>query len=877
MLKLLKSLFMFSVNRQIRCLCSRPGFPSPTATRKGKMMVQWASNSLLFLTVLFSLTTGWAASPTSVSLRSASEFDYPPFAIVKPDGSADGFSVELLRAVAKSENMDISFKVGPWHTIKQELADGTIDVLPLVSHSKDREQFYDFSIPYLKMHGTIFVRRGENRIRNESDLISKEIITMKGDTAHEYAVRKSITDKLILSDTFEDAMTLLSQGKHDAVIVQQIVGLQIINKLGITNLVDVSSSLDDNLKPFGKPLTEFEQKFCIAVQKGNRELLSKINEGLSAVIANGTYDELYSKWFGPILPPRPLDKKLMLQYAAIIGGPFLLFLLIFGVWFLNREVKRKTLSLRAEIEERKAAEVALRASESRFRRAIEEAPLPIMIHADDGEVLSISRAWTEITGYTHSDIPTISEWTNKAYGVQTNKIREYIDTLYASEDRRDEGEYTVNCQDGSKRTWYFFSVPLGSFPDGRRTVLSMAFDITSRKQLEVDLLQSKEVAESANKAKSEFLANMSHEVRTPLNGVLGMLQLLDTTEPTEEQNEYIFAAIKSTNRLTRLLTDILDISRVEAGRMQIVESEFDVYKTKDSIKEVFEQEAKGKGIRLEFSRDDGVPLNLIGDEARLRQILFNIVGNAIKFTETGEIRVEASLLPSTSDSTVWVLITVSDTGIGISDEDLKNIFEPFVQAEGTYTRRYQGAGLGLSIVRRLVTLLGGEIAIDSTLGKGTTFSITLPFKVPALVTAETDAPALSIRTTGDMPLRILIAEDDNVSMITGKRMLEKSGYSVNTAKDGQEALKLLMERDFDLILMDIQMPVMDGVEATRSIRGAKTLGVKSNIPIIAMTAYAMTGDREKFLAAGMNDYISKPVDRKALVEVIERVMGQMMN
>lgn len=849
-----------------------PGFTCPTANAKVKIMVRSALVIFLSVTLLLPLSTGWAASSPSVTLRSASEFDYPPFAIVKSDGSADGFSVELLKAVAKSEKMDISFKVGPWHSIKQELADGTIDVLPLVSHSKDREQFYDFSIPYLKMHGTIFVRRGDSRIRNESDLISKEIITMKGDTAHEYAIRKSITDKLILSDTFEDAMTLLSQGKHDAVIVQQIVGLQIINKLGITNLVDVSSSLDDNLKPFGKPLAEFEQKFCIAVQKGNRELLSKINEGLSAVIANGTYDELYSKWFGPILPPRPLDKKLILQYAAIIGGPFLLFLLIFGVWFLKREVKRKTLSLRAEIEERKAAEVALRASESRFRRAIEEAPLPIMIHADDGEVLSISRAWTEITGYTHSDIPTISEWTNKAYGVQTNKIREYIDTLYASEDRRDEGEYTVNCQDGSKRTWYFFSVPVGSFPDGRRTVLSMAFDITSRKQLEVDLLQSKEVAESANKAKSEFLANMSHEVRTPLNGVLGMLQLLDTTEPTEEQNEYIFAAIKSTNRLTRLLTDILDISRVEAGRMQIVESEFDVFKTKNSIKEVFEQEAKEKGIRLEFSRDDGVPLNLIGDEARLRQIIFNLVGNAIKFTESGEIRVDASLLPYSTSSVVWVLITVSDTGIGISDEDLKKIFEPFVQAEGTYTRRYQGAGLGLSIVRRLVNLLGGNVAIDSTPGEGTTIYVSLPFKRPSGNQGQIDQEARIPAPAAEAHLRILIAEDDSVSSLTCKRMLEKSGYSVTIGKDGQEALQQLTEQDFDLILMDVQMPVMDGVEATKAIRGASSLGAKSSIPIIAMTAYAMSGDREKFLAAGMDDYIAKPVDKAALVELIERVM-----
>ena len=402
--------------------------------------------------------------------------------------------------------------------------------------------------------------------------------------------------------------------------------------------------------------------------------------------------------------------------------------------------------------------------------------------------------------------------------------------------------------------------------------IKLARAMVEKSQLIEMLERSKEKTELANRTKSEFLANMSHEVRTPLNGILGMLQLLNTTLPTEEQQEYIVNAIQSTKRLTRLLSDILDISKIEAGRMHIVETEFDVYKTEKSIQDIFSVEAQKKGIQLKFSHDADSPLTLIGDEARLRQILFNLVGNSIKFTDTGEVNVNTTVLPVAKDSVVRVLFTVSDTGIGISDDNLKRIFEPFVQAEDSYTRRFQGAGLGLSIVRRLVELLGGTITIDSTVGEGTTFYLSLPFKVPGLPTSAPLSTATG-RPDNTVPLRILFAEDDAVSLLTGRRILEKFGHTVVLARDGQEALQRLSEQDIDLILMDIQMPRMDGVEATKAIRESASLRHKAHLPIIAMTAYAMTGDREKFLAAGMDAYIAKPMDQESLLAIVNQVMG----
>ena len=528
-------------------------------------------------------------------------------------------------------------------------------------------------------------------------------------------------------------------------------------------------------------------------------------------------------------------------------------------------------TMAAEITERKKAEARLRESEGRYRLLAELAPVSIMAFDPAGRITFVNRRHldTFAAGRLDRDF-FLGRRLTELPGVVRAGIADKLAPLLTGREVDLEAVHFPEFTGGHAGYVNLRGVPLvrddGSLAGG----ILIREDVTARIEMERTLTAARNEAQAASRAKSEFLANMSHEIRTPLNGVLGMLQLLRDTPLTAEQVEYAELAIQSSRRLTRLLADILDLSRVEAGKMTIQCEPFELARVVTEAVELFKPSARQAGVDLAVYVDAALPAQVAGDAARLQQVLANLVGNALKFTAKGSVAVEAYPLPPRREGETRALFSVADTGCGIADADLTRLFEPFVQGSRGYSRNAQGAGLGLSICKSLVELMGGTIAVDSAVGRGTTVFFCAAFRTCA--SASLAGPQASCQTTSG-GLRVLVAEDDRITRLAVRRLLEKEGHAVAEAVDGVQALEALARESFDLVLMDIQMPGLDGVQAVRAMRGDPRYAAAAGLPVVALTAYAMTGDRETFLAAGMDAYVAKPVFRDELLRAMEDALA----
>jgi PAS domain S-box-containing protein len=428
----------------------------------------------------------------------------------------------------------------------------------------------------------------------------------------------------------------------------------------------------------------------------------------------------------------------------------------------------------------------------------------------------------------------------------------------------------IRAGDGVPAPMVLVKSPLYSDKQEVIGLIGVAHDVSEFKRIEGALRIAKDTAEQATMAKSQFLANMSHEIRTPMNAIIGMSTLLGSTALSAEQQEYVDTIRSSGDSLLQLIDEILDYSKIEAGRMHVDPRAFDIHQLMRDTLHMFTAAARQRYNQMELIVGPTVPATIVTDDKRLRQILVNLIGNAVKFTERGLIRVLVA--GGVTNDLVELHFAVQDTGIGIPPDRVSRLFESFYQVDSTSARRYSGTGLGLAISKRLADLLGGKMWVESTLGRGSTFHFTVQ---ATLAGSQQEVVRKAAITLPPRPidqiskLRMLLVEDNAVNQRVAVRILERLGYRTDVAVNGREAVEQVRAKDFDVILMDVQMPEMDGLEATRRIRSMFPPGVPQP-NIVALTADATSGDRERCLLAGMDEYLSKPLRVDELAAILAR-------
>jgi PAS domain S-box-containing protein len=539
-------------------------------------------------------------------------------------------------------------------------------------------------------------------------------------------------------------------------------------------------------------------------------------------------------------------------------------------------------SLVADHTERKQAQARLTESERRYRDLFENANDIVFSLDLEGRVTSVNRAAERVSGYTREELLKMNMAALLA-PEDGGRAREIVVGLLAG---ISIGRHTLTAiaKDGRRVELELASRLI--FENGRpRGLQAIARDVTERKEAErrleqyaqelswknAELSEALEAARQATEAKSRFLANMSHEIRTPMNGVLGMTELLLDTKLDADQRTYAATMKKSAQALLVLIDEILDLSRIEAGKLELHPEPFDLGTLVNWVAAMLEVQARAKGIAFQCAIDDAVPRMVCGDQFRFRQVLDQLAANAVKFTASGHVRVRIAL-EDESESGIAIRCTVEDTGIGITPEQMPRLFQSFSQADSSTTKRYGGAGLGLSISKQLVEMMGGEIGCESEGGSGSRFWFTARLgKVAGERRPCEPAPVAAAPPRESRGGRILLAEDNDVNRMIAVRFLERAGYSACAVANGKLAVDEALKGGYDAILMDVHMPEMDGFEATAEIRRAEN-GFRRT-PVIALTARAMAGDREQCLKAGMDDHVSKPVQRDELLAALARWVG----
>jgi PAS domain S-box-containing protein len=518
------------------------------------------------------------------------------------------------------------------------------------------------------------------------------------------------------------------------------------------------------------------------------------------------------------------------------------------------------------ITETKEFEEKVKIHEKRYRDLFNYSQALICTHDLNGNFLAVNPSICRALNYSEGEMLG-----RNIRDMIPDKHRPRFEEEYLAAVRNDKntitsGEFCVLSKEGQEIYLLYKNYRVEE-PGLDPYVIGFAQDITDRIKMEKELRLTKQLTEEVARAKESFLAHMSHEIRTPMNGILGIASLLRKTELDSQQRNYLQLIQESANNLVVIVNDILDLEKIVAGKLQLEVIPFKIVDKVATIIQSFIYRAEEKELGLIYQNFIPADLVVKGDPYRLSQVLNNILSNALKFTESGHITISSGINEESEDEVV-VEITVSDTGIGIEQDRLRTVFEPFVQADATISRKYGGTGLGLAICKNMIEMQHGELTVQSEPGKGSAFTIRIPYYLSIEAMQENEiGQEIDYKSLGHR--KVLVAEDVELNQYLARHILESWDFEVVIANNGREAIEAVGEDSFDCILMDVQMPEMDGMEATHHIRSMPD-AVKARIPIIALTANALKGDSEKYLAAGMTDYLAKPFDEERLFRVISR-------
>lgn len=529
------------------------------------------------------------------------------------------------------------------------------------------------------------------------------------------------------------------------------------------------------------------------------------------------------------------------------------------------------------LQEKETAEKALDESREQYRSVVNSIREVVFQTDADGNWIFINPAWEEVAGYPFESVKDHTFWNSMQNVLGVKGLEDYQEMVLRSSEANSQKRFTISFLDANHDTRHLelyirlFYDAAGNFSG----LFGTMNNITETVKAFESLKQAKEIAETANQSKSEFLANVSHELRTPLNVVIGLSDLLYNTTLNAEQKDFVVTINAASQSLLTIINDLLDLSKLEAGKLSLIEEQFDLRELVENTKDMMIWRAKEKSLLLNADVDSRIPLSVIGDSHRIRQVLINLIGNAIKFTYHGSICVHVTFLKESTDQ-VSVQFVISDTGIGIAPEDMQNLFTPFTQIDAALNRKFDGTGLGLAICKKIIDMLEGDIGVKSEEGAGSEFWFNVSFQKALdgpVKNGEIERVSMqALQSDNKFELKdskILTVEDNQMNLKLLTHMLKKLGYQMIIAPNGRIAVDICRQQEFDLILMDCQMPEMDGFEATRAIRTDQE-SLNQNTPIVVMTANVLLGDRERCFDSGMNDYIAKPIILQKLQEGIEK-------